>query len=92
MIPEYLFKQAEREANAAMMKEIPGNMEQAIPGLDPNLNGIDPEVSNAIATILNKLRDQQGNEKDTKSIPDDMHQVEKASSLKKYFNYVSKFY
>ena len=74
MIPEYLFKQAEREANAAMMKELytEGNMEPAVAGMDPE--SIDPEVAAAINTILGKLK--------TSDEPEEKHTVEKASSLR----------
>lgn len=68
-----LFKLAEREANAAMMKELAGSMEQAFPGVDPN--AFDPEVANAINTIMNRLQKQQDNS-------EEKHTVEKASSFK----------
>lgn len=67
-----LFKLAEREANAAMMKELVGSMEQAFPGIDPN--AFDPEVANAINTIMNRLQKQQN--------VSEKHTVEKASSFK----------
>jgi len=81
MIPEYLFKQAEREANAAMMKElyIEGNMEPAVAGMDPE--SIDPEVAAAINTILGKLQKPEE--------PEERHTVEKASSLLSLFNMVA---
>ena len=81
MIPEYLFKQAEREANAAMMKELyaEGSMEPAVAGIDPE--SIDPEVAAAINTILGKLK--------TQDEPEKRHTVEKASSLLPLFNMVA---
>lgn len=59
MIPEYLFKQAEREANAAMMKELytEANMDPAVAGMDPE--EIDPEVAAAINDILMQLGNNQ---------------------------------
>lgn len=74
MIPEYLFKQAEREANAAMMKELytEGSMEPAVAGMDPE--NIDPEVAAAINTILGKLQKPEE--------PEERHTVEKASGLR----------
>ena len=91
MIPEYLFKQAEREANAAMMKELytEANMEPAVAGMDPE--EIDPEVAAAINNILMQLGNNQEEvpEDDSESFEtgeadenDDNHTVEKASSLR----------
>ena len=81
MIPEYLFKQAEREANAAMMKELytEGSMEPAVAGMDPE--SIDPEVAAAINTILGKLQKPEG--------PEERHTVEKASALLPLFDMVA---
>ena len=92
-----LFKQAEREANAAMMKELQaeGNMEPAIAGMDPE--EIDPEVAAAINEILMQLGAEQASVDDeeveqtdsSEKETDDNHTVEKASSLLPLFERIN---
>ena len=97
MIPEYLFKQAEREANAAMMKELyaEGGIDPAVAGMDPE--EIDPEVAAAINDILMRLGSSQEEapEESSESFEtgeadenDDNHTVEKASALLPLFEQV----
>jgi hypothetical protein len=96
-----LFKQAEREANAAMMKELQaeGNMEPVIAGMDPE--EIDPEVAAAINEILMQLGNNQEEvpEESSESFEtgeagendeqDEKHTVEKASSLLPLFERIN---
>ena len=103
MIPEYLFKQAEREANAAMMKELyaEGGMDPAVAGMDPE--EVDPEVAAAINAILMQLGNSQEEvpeessggfetgEADENDESDDNHTVEKASALLPLFQKVADF-
>ncbi|MBP5594671.1 MAG: hypothetical protein J6Y02_04755 [Pseudobutyrivibrio sp.] len=100
MIPEYLFKQAEREANAAMMKELyaEGGVDPAVAGMDPE--EIDPEVAAAINAILMQLGNNQeevpeesseGFETGEADENDDNHTVEKASALLPLFEQVNSY-
>ena len=103
MIPEYLFKQAEREANAAMMKELyaEGGMDPAVAGMDPE--EIDPEVAAAINDILMQLGNSpeevpeessegfETGEADENDEDDDNHTVEKASALLPLFEQVNSY-
>ena len=100
MIPEHLFKQAEREANAAMMKELyaEGGMDPAVAGMDPE--EIDPEVAAAINAILMQLGNNQEEvpEESSESFEtgeadenDDNHTAEKASALLPLFEQVNSY-
>ena len=98
-----LFKQAEREANAAMMKELyaEGGMDPAVAGMDPE--EIDPEVAAAINDILMQLGNGQEEapedssenfatgEADENDEQNEKHTVEKASALLPLFEQVNSY-